>query len=78
MREVLGDAGVYFDPEDPADIAGALRELINSPLVRSSLAQAAFQRAQGYSWQRCARETLDFLARVVRTYSSQATAPERG
>lgn len=77
MFEVLGDAGVYFDPERPEDIARALCELIGSPQQRSRLAQAAYQRAQGYSWQRCACETLDFLADVVRAHSARRALSER-
>jgi glycosyltransferase involved in cell wall biosynthesis len=68
MPEVLGDAGVYFDPEDPNDIARALHELIESPMLRSRLAQASFERAPRYSWRRCADETLSFLAEVARSY----------
>jgi glycosyltransferase involved in cell wall biosynthesis len=65
MPEVLGDAGVYFDPEDPEDIARALRQLIGSPVLRASLAAASFARAQSYSWRRCADETFEFLAAVA-------------
>ena len=32
---MLGDAGVYFDPEQPADIARASPMLIESPQLRS-------------------------------------------
>src|SRR5207253_4012008 len=56
MPEVLGDAGLYFDPEDVVSIRDALRRLIESHDLRARLAQAAFQRAQVYSWQRCASE----------------------
>jgi glycosyltransferase involved in cell wall biosynthesis len=66
MREVLGEAGVYFDPEDPESIAKAIRELIESPGFRAEKAQMAYERAQGYSWQRCADETFSFLATVAR------------
>ena len=62
MPEVLGEAGVYFDPEDSEDIAHALRELIDSRELRIRLAQMAFERAQIFSWQRCADETFNFLA----------------
>jgi len=65
MPEVLGDAGVYFDPENPDDIARALRELIDSPGLRASLAKASFARVQAYSWQRCVSETFGFLVGVV-------------
>ena len=65
MPEVLGDAGVYFDPEDPAAIAQALGELIQSPQLRAAKARAAFERAGSYTWARCARETFDFLAQCA-------------
>ncbi len=65
MPEVLGDAGMYFDPESAVDIARALRELIDSPALRTRLAQASFDRAQVYSWTRCASETFDFLAKLT-------------
>ena len=66
MPEVLGDAGVYFDPESPASIAQAIVRLANDPELRAKLAQRAWQRSQGYSWERCARETFDFIDLVNR------------
>lgn len=65
MPEVLGDAGVYFDPEKPEDIVRALQELIDSPTLRTQKAKAAFERVKAYSWQRCASETFNFLAHVT-------------
>jgi glycosyltransferase involved in cell wall biosynthesis len=65
MPELLGDAGVYFDPENPKDIARALRELIDSPELRTEKAWASFERAKTYSWARCARETFGFLAEIA-------------
>jgi glycosyltransferase involved in cell wall biosynthesis len=66
MPEVLGDAGIYFDPENPHDIARALQQLIGSADLRARLAKAAFDRAKKYSWQRCADETFGFLAGIAR------------
>lgn len=68
MREVLGSAGVYFDPEDVNSIAGAIRKLIESPDLREQMALASFDQAQAYSWKRCADETFGFLAKVARDY----------
>ncbi len=70
MPEVLGDAGVYFDPERPDDIARALRQLIDDPDLRARVAQAAFVSAQQYSWERCADATFDFLAGICRRHPS--------
>lgn len=61
MPEVLGDGGVYFDPELPEEIAAALRQLIASPRLRQERSAVAVMRARQYSWERCARETFEFL-----------------
>lgn len=66
MREVLGDGGVYFDPEKPADMAGAMLELISSPQRRADTAEVAFERSSQFSWARCSTNTFEFLASVAR------------
>ena len=66
MPEVLGEAGVYFDPERPVAIADALRRLVLDAPLRAKLAELAHETAQGYSWNRCARDTFQFIAKVAR------------
>jgi glycosyltransferase involved in cell wall biosynthesis len=73
MPEVLGNAGVYFDPESPASIADAVRKLAASPELRAEKASAAFEGASGFSWSRCARETFDFLGVVAREHQVGST-----
>lgn len=68
MPEVIGQAGVFFNPEQPEDIARALRELIELPQTRTELARASYERVQKYSWLRCADETFEFLARIAREF----------
>ncbi|MBC8198435.1 MAG: glycosyltransferase family 4 protein [Desulfobacteraceae bacterium] len=65
MPEVLGNGGVYFDPESPYEIAEALRTLVESIDLREHCASTSYNRAKKYSWERCARETFSFLAEVV-------------
>lgn len=65
MPEVLGDAGLYFDPERPDEIARALRAFIESPELRNKHAKAAYERATGYAWGQCADDTFGFLAKVA-------------
>ena len=69
MPEVLGDAGLYFHPERPAEIAAALRQLFEQPQLRLHLAQAALARSKRFSWEQCAKETFSFVAQVFRSYS---------
>lgn len=65
MPEVLGDAGFYFDPDDVDEMTKAIRDLIRDAPSRDHLARASSARARGYSWERCARETLQFLGSVA-------------
>jgi glycosyltransferase involved in cell wall biosynthesis len=64
MPEMLGEAGVYFDPEDPVSIADAVRKLAANPELRAEKAAAASAAAAQFSWARCARETFEFLRTV--------------
>jgi glycosyltransferase involved in cell wall biosynthesis len=72
MPEMLGDAGVYFDPEDPAEICAAIAQLLRSSQLRARNAAMGFERAQQYSWKRCAAETFGFLAQCAGSYRATA------
>jgi glycosyltransferase involved in cell wall biosynthesis len=65
MPGMLGEAGVYFDPERPDEIAAALRQLITDPELRTHCAEGAYTKAQLYSWERCARETFTYIRHIV-------------
>lgn len=39
LPEVAGDAAIFFDPDDPADLAEAIRAVTSSPTLRSQLVQ---------------------------------------
>ena len=64
MPEVLGKAGVYFDPESGESIRDAIEQLVLSPRLRADVAQLAFARSKDFNWERCAKETFSFLERV--------------
>jgi glycosyltransferase involved in cell wall biosynthesis len=65
MPEILGAGGIYFDPEDPEEIASALQRLIVSPTDREKYAAAASERVRPYTWERCAEETFSFLRKIA-------------
>ena len=65
MREVCGDAALYCDPHDPADIADKVQSVAESPAIRADLRRRGFARVAQFSWDRCARETLAVFRRVI-------------
>jgi glycosyltransferase involved in cell wall biosynthesis len=65
MPEVLGESGVYFDPLQPEEIAAAMKKLMDSVDLRADLAAQAQAASRAYSWQRCAKETFEFIVAVA-------------
>ena len=66
MPEVLADGGVYFDPYNAISIANAVKQIIESPLLRLKIAQRAKNLSTQYSWTRCSQETWEFVTEVYR------------
>jgi glycosyltransferase involved in cell wall biosynthesis len=64
LRDTLQDTGLYFNPYDVKDIEGVLYELIHNGKRRDKLSQAAREKAEAYSWSRCADLTFACLAEV--------------
>jgi glycosyltransferase involved in cell wall biosynthesis len=69
MIDILGDAGVYFEPEVPASIGSAIRALLSDKQFIAELSVRAYTRAKEYSWDKCAAETFAFLESVNRKTS---------
>jgi glycosyltransferase involved in cell wall biosynthesis len=62
MPEVAGQAARYVDPENVADIAAGLAELLGDPALRERLAREGPVRAERFSWESTARAVLRALA----------------
>ncbi|HEX6586567.1 MAG TPA: glycosyltransferase family 1 protein [Solirubrobacterales bacterium] len=54
LPDVVGDAGLLFDPGDPAAIADAIRALWTDPALRARLAERGLERAGLFSFDRAA------------------------
>ena len=69
IPETFKDGGLYFDPENPEEIAASIEKIILDPVLRGRLAHRASQLAKQYSWERCSKETWGF---IVDTYTKIA------
>jgi len=61
MPEVLGQAGLYFDPEKPDDIRDKLRNLISNPDLRDAYGADAEGRSHEFSWFKTMEKTKRVL-----------------
>ncbi|MFC6885895.1 MULTISPECIES: glycosyltransferase family 4 protein [Actinomadura] len=69
LPEVGGDAVAYTDPE-PAGIGAALSELIDDPVRRRSLADAACARSEKFTWAFSAEAHMASYQRAVGRYAA--------
>jgi glycosyltransferase involved in cell wall biosynthesis len=58
LREVTGGAALLVSPNDVQTLASGLRDFVRSPELRRSLSEQGLSRAQDFSWDRSARETM--------------------
>lgn len=65
LPEVAADAAILVSPHSSDAIAAATLRIIESAELRERLREAGFRRAQAFSWDRAARETLQVLQRFV-------------
>jgi glycosyltransferase involved in cell wall biosynthesis len=65
LPEVAGDAALLFDPDDPGAIRQAMERLLGDRALAGELARLGRARAEEFSWERSARETLASYERAL-------------
>ena len=58
FNEVYDNAAIYFDPKDPEDIAQKIYLLLGDQKYRQMIANNAYARAQIFSWDKAAQQTI--------------------
>lgn len=65
LPEVAGSAALLVDPADPLEIAAALRWLDTDQALREALIAEGHKRLEIFTWEACARATLETYGEVV-------------
>jgi glycosyltransferase involved in cell wall biosynthesis len=58
IPEVCGEAAIYFDPQNPQEIGGKVVSFLKNIPKREELIVKGKNRAQKFSWEKCAEQTL--------------------
>ncbi|HUT25521.1 MAG TPA: glycosyltransferase family 1 protein [Sumerlaeia bacterium] len=64
LREVIGDAGVFFDPRRPDDMGDCLAGIVHDADRLALLSRKASQRVQSFSWEKTAEAAEGVYRRV--------------
>ncbi|MGQ9630795.1 MAG: glycosyltransferase family 4 protein [bacterium] len=65
IPEVVGEAGVYFDPRNPSDIAEKILKLLSDGELREEMRRRGLERAREFDWLKTARETLSVYEELL-------------
>jgi len=59
LPEVGEEAALYF--ETPEDLAQKVEDVLNNETLRNSMIEKGLSQCEKFSWEKCARETLEFI-----------------
>jgi glycosyltransferase involved in cell wall biosynthesis len=76
LPEVVGEAGVYFDPTDVDSMSEAIRSFLSDPTLRRALARLTRQRSAIFTWDASARALLTCFDELEAEVGYQSLVPK--
>ena len=65
LPEVVGNAAEIFNPESVESIAASMERVLFDSAYRQQLVELGQNRCTGFSWKKCAQQTLDVYRNVL-------------
>ncbi|MFH1601913.1 MAG: glycosyltransferase family 1 protein [Candidatus Shapirobacteria bacterium] len=65
LEEIAGNAALYANPYSSRDIASKLSNILEDPKIKNILINKGYKNLKRFSWEKCARETLDVYRKVL-------------
>lgn len=65
LKEVAGEAAIYFDPHDVDDIVGKIQQVLNGEKLREDLVKKGRIRIKQFAWEKLAKQTLEVYRQCV-------------
>lgn len=61
LPEVGGDGAEYFNGSDAKDLSFKIKKILEDEALRDEMIRKGEEQLKKFSWEKCARETLEFL-----------------
>lgn len=65
LPEIYESAAVYFNPDNIKDMAEVILKVVNDDSLKQELKKQGREQIKKYSWEKCARETLNVYNKVI-------------
>lgn len=64
LPEILGQAAIYFNPENPEEIAQKIKQVLDSEKLQKELVSLGFEKIKEYNWQKMGKKTFSVYRAV--------------
>lgn len=61
LPEVAGDSCLYFNTYDSESLVSAMKNVLENEILCENLIASGLKRSENFSWEKCAKETLDVI-----------------
>lgn len=65
IPEILGDAGLYINPDEPEDLEKKIEMLLNDRNLRLELINKGLKQKDNFSWDRTAEQTIEYYREII-------------
>lgn len=65
IPEVMGEAGMLFDPDSPDELASLISSVATDRVLRTALVERGNERVKQFSWEACAQKTMEAYHRAL-------------
>lgn len=65
LPEVLGDAVIYFNPNNHEEMAEKMRLVLTDKKLYNELMEKGLERVKKYSWEKMGKETLEIYKKIL-------------
>ena len=76
LPEIVGEAGLLFDPFDTQALASALKHVLDDAEYRASLRAKGLAKAKQFNWRTTAQLTLGVYEQVVKRKRADRKSPQ--
>jgi glycosyltransferase involved in cell wall biosynthesis len=59
LPELLGEGGIYIDPQDRSELTSALQEVLDSQALRQFMRAKGLEAASKLTWEYAAQQMID-------------------
>ncbi len=66
MPEILGEAALYFDPENDNEFKSIITKIINDKSLREGLIAKGYKQIEKYNWLQCASQTFKLYQDILK------------